>query len=47
MNKTREHIRSDRKSVIESIHNVFDDLNDELEKRRRRVLLETKREYKI
>ena len=46
MNQTREHIRSDRVSVIESIHNVFDDLQDELERRRRRVLNDTKREYK-
>ena len=46
MNQTREHIKSDRISVIESIHNVFDDLIDELERRRRKVLNDTKREYK-
>lgn len=44
--QTREQIKSDRAAVIESIHNVFDDLQDEVEKRRKRVIIETQKEYR-
>ena len=44
--QTREQIKSDRAAVIESIHNVFDDLQNEVEKRRKRVIIETQKEYR-
>lgn len=45
--QTRYHMHSDKKSVIKSIHDVFDNLVNALEERREEVLQEVKKEYKV
>ena len=44
--QTRYHMHNDKKSVIKSIHDVFDSLQNTLEERREEVLAEVKKEYK-
>lgn len=41
LNETREQIKKDKLSVVESIHDVFDGLINEIEKRRKRMVIDT------
>jgi hypothetical protein len=41
LNETREQIKKDKLSVVESIHDVFDSLINEIEKRRKRMVIDT------